>query len=55
MSLGAAAWTEDLVREGPFPTLRAAHDALNPVTDAAACEERPSHRGQSHLLDTRRL
>ena len=55
VGLGTAAWAEDVVREGPFPTLRAADDALNPVTDAAACEERPSHRGQSHLLDTRRL
>mgnify|MGYP004478986777 CR=1 FL=1 len=44
VGLGAAARAEDLVLEGPFPTLRAAHDALNPVTDAAAGEEGPSHR-----------
>ena len=45
VSLSAAARTEDLVREGPFPTLRAAHDALDPIADTAAGEERPSHRG----------
>lgn len=44
VGLGTAAWAEDVVREGPFPTLRAADDALNPVTDAAAGEEGPSHR-----------